>query len=279
MLRFGVTVTANNVFVYVGYNLEKILLGRFWGADVLGLYGRAYQLISMPTDYFNGAVGGVAFSALSRLQSDPGRLRAYFLKGYTLAVSMSIPVTIFCALYADEIVLVMFGENWSGATIIFRLLTPTVLVFGIINPLAWFLMAVGLQARSLKISLVLAPVVMISYCIGLPFGPNGVALAYSTAMTLWAVPHVLWCLKGTSISIADLARTLRYPFVSGAVAGAGAFGVQAVSGSALDPIARLMLGGSCMLALYAFMLLIVFGQKSFYLDLLKGMRSRSSQPA
>jgi PST family polysaccharide transporter len=277
MLRFGVTVTANNLIVYIGYNLEKVLLGRYWGADVLGLYGRAYQLVSLPTDSLNGAVGGVAFSALSRLQGDPVRLKAYFLKGYSLAVSMSMPVTIFCALYAKEIILVLFGETWSGAAVIFQLLTPTVLVFGIINPLAWLLLSVGLQGRSLRISLVLAPVVMISYCIGLPYGPKGVALAYSTAMVLWMIPHVLWCLKGTSVSLVDLMRTLRYPFISGIIAALGALFVQLLAGSAMGPFARLVFGGSCMVGLYLSMLLLVFRQKSFYLDLVKAMKRSPHQ--
>jgi len=32
MLHFGGTVTCNSLVVYLGYNAEKILLGRFWGA-------------------------------------------------------------------------------------------------------------------------------------------------------------------------------------------------------------------------------------------------------
>ena len=46
MLRFGGTLTLNGLVVYVAYNFEKVLLGRFWGAEAIGLYGRAYQLIT-----------------------------------------------------------------------------------------------------------------------------------------------------------------------------------------------------------------------------------------
>ena len=78
MMRFGGTVTFNSLVVYAAYNLEKVLLGRFWGADALGLYGRAYQLVSIPTENLNSAVGDVAFSALSRINDDADRLRSYF---------------------------------------------------------------------------------------------------------------------------------------------------------------------------------------------------------
>ena len=117
MLRYGGTVTLSGVVVYIAYNLDKVLLGRVWGVEALGVYGRAYQLINIPISNLNVAVGGVAFAALSRLQDDSIRFKAYFLKGYSLVVSMTIPVTIFCGLFADEIVTVVLGPTMerSGA--------------------------------------------------------------------------------------------------------------------------------------------------------------------
>ena len=63
MMRFGGTLTLNGLVAYVAYNAEKIMIGRFWGADAIGIYGRAYQLVNIPTENLNSAVGEVAFSA------------------------------------------------------------------------------------------------------------------------------------------------------------------------------------------------------------------------
>ena len=275
MLFYGGTVTLNNLVVYVGYNLEKVLLGRFWGADTLGLYGRAYQLISVPTDSLNGAIGGVAFSALSRLQDDPVRFKGYFLRGYQLAVSLTLPVTIFCAVFAAEIILFLFGPNWSAAAEIFRLLTPTVLIFAIINPLAWLLLSIGLQGRSLKISLVLAPIVMTAYSIGLPYGPTGVAAAYSVAMTLWVVPHVLWCIRGTPVSFFDIARALRGPFIAGAISSVAAVAIHVSVGPSMPPLVEMLVGGTLMLSLYIAILLFVLGEKEVYFGLARTLLKSS----
>ena len=186
MLRFGGTITLNGLIVYIAYNFDKLLLGRVWGADALGIYGRAYQLINLPTGNLHAAVGGIAFSALSRLQNDPPRIRSYFLKGYSLVISMTVPITMFSALFAEDIILVLLGPKWGEAAEIFRFLTPTVLIFAIINPLGWLLLSVGLQTRSLRVAMVIAPIVIVSYVIGLPYGPAGVAFAYSAGMTLLA---------------------------------------------------------------------------------------------
>src|SRR5229473_6290536 len=82
MMRFGGALTLNGLVMYIASNFEKVLLGRFWGVDALGIYGRAYQLVNLPNDNLNSAAGGVAFAALSRLQGEPSRLKSYFLKGY-----------------------------------------------------------------------------------------------------------------------------------------------------------------------------------------------------
>jgi len=41
MLGFGGTLTLNTIIVYAAYNVDKLLIGRIWGAAALGVYGRA----------------------------------------------------------------------------------------------------------------------------------------------------------------------------------------------------------------------------------------------
>jgi PST family polysaccharide transporter len=271
MLRLGATVTLNGLIVYVAYNLDKVLLGRFWGADALGIYGRAYTLIEIPTANLNNAIGGVIFSTLSRLQEDHVRLQSYFLKGYSVVVSMTLPITVFCALFADELILITLGPKWMEAVVIFRLLAPTILVFGMINPLYWFLVSVGLQRRSLNIAFFIAPWVTAAYLIGLPYGAEGVALAFSVAMTLFLVPCLVWCVHGTIISPEDLFKTVSRPFLSAFAAGIIAYVFHASTAQALNPAVMLLLGGGIMLAVYLWVLLFVLGQRDFYLDLVKGL--------
>ena len=272
MVRFGGLVTLNGLIYYVAYNLDKVLLGRFWGAEAIGVYGRAYQLVSIPTDNLNSAVGEVAFSALSRVQNDIVRLRNYFLKGYSLVLALTVPITIAGVLCAKDLILVVLGHKWSATVPIFRLLAPTILIFAMINPLAWLLYSTGLVGRSIKLISIIAPLTITAYVLGLPYGPKGVALAYSTAMTLWVIPHILLCIRGTSISFRDIMVTIRRPLLSGIVAAVFAATVQFLFAQSLIPILRLALDGTILLGVYLGMLLYVMGQKDFYLDVLRSLR-------
>ena len=271
MLRFGGTVTLNGLVSYLANNVEKVLLGRFWGVDALGIYGRAYQLVNIPTDNLNFAAGEVAFSALSRLQDDPIRLKRYFLTGYSVVLALTLPMTIACALFADDVILVVLGPKWSAAVPLFRLLAPTILVFAIVNPLFWLLSSLGLVERSLKMGLVIAPLMILSYVVALPYGPRGVAFAYSTVMMLWALPAIAWTVHGTVISVRDMLLTVSRPLASSLVAGTFAFGVQRCCVQ-LSPLLRLTLESSVLLITFVGMLLFVTGQKVLYLDLLRGLR-------
>lgn len=272
MMKFGGLATLNGLVVYVAYNLEKVLLGRYWGAESLGIYGRAYQLINIPTDNINTASGGVALSALSKLQNEPDRLKNYFLKGYAVVLTITLPITIACALFAKEIIVTVLGVKWSETVPIFQLLTPTILIFALINPLTWLLFSIGMVQRSMKVALVLAPLVITSYLIGLPYGPIGVALAYSSVMTLWLIPHIAWCIHGTMISLQDILVTISRPLISAIVAGVITFVVQLSFDGPSSPILRLILGMCVLLTVYIWMILIVMGQKAFYMDLLQSLR-------
>ncbi len=215
----------------------------------------------------------VTFAALSRLQDNPERFRRYFLKAYALVNSITLPTTVFCALFTNDIILTCLGPKWTDATPIFRLLTPTVMVFGIINPLAWLLLALGLYGRSFRIALVLSPLVITAYVIGLPFGPNGVAFAYSAAMTLWLIPHVLWCIHGTVISPRHLLLTVGRPFLSAVVAAAFTFAAQKSIGHSASALLRLILGGGVMAIIYFPMLLFIMGQRNLYIDIIRELFS------
>jgi O-antigen/teichoic acid export membrane protein len=269
MLWFGGTVTLNNIIVYVAYNTDKVLLGRFWGAEMLGIYGRAYQLINIPTENLNSSVGLVAFPALSRMQHEAVRLRDCFLKGYGFFQSLVIPIAAACLLFADDIVRVFLGPKWSGAASIFRLLAPTVLAFSLVNPLAWLLLAAGHAMRSLKIALFIVPVVIAGYSLGLTRGPQGVALGFSTAMVLLVVPIVIWSIRGTAISLRDVAQVVVHPLLSIVAAATGAYLLHGWTDRLEPALLRLVVETGMLFAIYTVVLFWVLDQHSNYSAVLR----------
>jgi O-antigen/teichoic acid export membrane protein len=270
MLRFGGVVTIQVVVNHVAQNIDKVLLGRFRGADTLGIYGRAYQLVAMPMTNLSSAVGWVAFSALSRIQDDPPRYRSYFVKGYSVVVSLVVPILVFAAVFADDIVGVVLGSQWTDVSLIFRLLAPAGLVLTVIEgPTFWLLHSLGLVGRSLRITCVTSAVTLIACIAGISHGATGIASAYSIALSLWLVPCLAWCVHGTPVRLGDLFHTAWGPLLGSAVASAVAF--VAVNNLS-QPLVRLSLGATVMCCGYFVIVWFIFRQRDFYLGLVKDLK-------
>jgi O-antigen/teichoic acid export membrane protein len=272
MLRYGGTLTLNNVICYFAYNADKVLLGRFFGAEVLGIYGRAYTLINLPTQNLNSVIGTVGFPALSRLQNDPARLQSYFLKGYALFLSLVMPITAASALFPEDIIRVFLGEKWGAAAPLFRLLAPTILAFAMINPFGWLMLATGRATRSLKIAVMIAPVLFLGYLAGLPYGATGVAAGFSAATVLLVVPVILWATHGTSISAAETFRAILRPFLSMLIAAGATLAAQPIFSPLAPPILRLVVANAILFGVYGIVLCFVMGQKEVYAGLLRDIK-------
>jgi PST family polysaccharide transporter len=128
----------------------------------------------------------------------------------------------------------------------------------------------------LKIGIVIAAFMIVGCMIALPYGPKGVAFAYSGVMTLLSIPLILWSVHDTPISRRDIMSAVSRPLASGVVAGALAFGARLLCGPPNFPLIRLVVESGVLLVVFFGFLLFVTGQKSLYLDLLTGWRRPST---
>jgi PST family polysaccharide transporter len=268
-VHFGGTMTVTGFVSYFGFNIDKLLLGRFWGAEVMGIYGRAYHLIMMPIDNLNASVGDVAFAALSRTGTDPVRAKRYFLKGYSLIVALTLPLTLTCALFADELIAVLLGPKWEQAAEILRILAPMILVFAIANPLGWLLNSRGMVKRNLQIALISAPLMIIGVVVALPYGAKGVAVAFSTVMLLKLVPITAFALIGTGIRISEIFVALVQPLAACLAAAAIVFAIRSFYAPVLPLVLKLGVDVGLFGSLYLCILLCISGRQSIYIDLLR----------
>jgi O-antigen/teichoic acid export membrane protein len=269
MLMYGSKITLGNLIYYLAYNADKVLIGRFLGATAVGIYGRAYQLINLPTENLNATIGLVAFPALSRVQNDPARLRAAFLKGYNLYLSAVMPVTLGSALFADDIVFVFLGPRWGEVAAIFRLLAPTILAFALTNPFAWLILAGGRAGRYLRIAVGLTPLLLLSYVFGLKYGSQGVAVGCSITMVLSCVPIILWAKHGTLITMRDILGAIAPSFTSIIIGVASTLAARSLLDRMEPAFVRLVAGCIVLFGVYFFALLFIMKQKSVYAALIR----------
>ena len=219
MLVFGGDLTAANLLNYLVRNLDNVLIGWRFGADALGFYAKAYQLLLLPIRQFNAPLTGVAIPALSRLQDQPGRYRLYYQRAIQLLVTVGMPVVVFTFVAADEVVLLILGEQWTQAVPIFRVLAPAAFVGTFNVATGWVYISLGQTRRQLQWGAIGALVTVVGFVIWLRWAPIGVAGAISIAVCALRVPGILFCFKGTGLRLRDLFEAIWQPAVASTAAG------------------------------------------------------------
>ena len=213
MLRFGGDLTGFNVINYFTRNADNILIGAAWGAGPLGIYSKAYGLLLLPLRQINAPLSSVTIPAMSRLQDDPVALSRFYCRAIRLLAYITMPLVIVMAVLANEAVHLVLGSQWHDAAPVFTVLA----IFGVIQSIStttgWVLMALGRTRRMLKWLMIGTPAILVAFAIGLPWGPFGVAVAATTCALLLVVPNMLYAYWKTPITLGNVARAIRAPFV------------------------------------------------------------------
>jgi O-antigen/teichoic acid export membrane protein len=122
LMEYGVGQSAARVGVILGNQADNLVVGRWMGAVPLGLYSRAFQLMSVPTALLGDVLDRVLFPTMARVQDDPRRLTSAYLRGIASVVLLTLPGGVVVAVLAPELVTVAFGSQWQGMVAPFQVL-------------------------------------------------------------------------------------------------------------------------------------------------------------
>jgi O-antigen/teichoic acid export membrane protein len=223
MLVEGANFTGFNILSYLGREADNLLIGWRWGADPLGLYTRAYALLMLPLNQINSPMTGVALPVLSRLQDDDEEYRRYYLRALNLVNHLSLPFLALLMALSEPAIVAVLGSQWRGAAPIFSVLAIAALGQPSLFTMAWVTLSRGQAEKQWRWALASVPVVILSFVIGLPWGPIGVAWAYAIAMCALTAPGLAYAFKGTPIALRDAWGAVRRPASNSAMLLATAF--------------------------------------------------------
>lgn len=220
MLSLGRNIAGFAMLNVFGRNMDVLVIGRQLGAQPLGLYAKAYQLINLPTDNTNEPLNTVALPALSRLIETPARYREAYLRMLEKVVLIIMPCVAVIFAASDWIVYLVLGGKWQQTASVLRLLTLSGLFYPVGNSVLWLMISQGRGRDMFRWAFLGAPISVLSYVVGLPWGVIGVAASYSLARLLIIDPLMYWFAgREGPVSTADIYRSA-LPFAAAAVSGA-----------------------------------------------------------
>src|SRR5690606_27975806 len=88
-----------NLVNYWARNADNLLVGKLYGVNDLGIYNRAYSLLTLPLTLITGLMGTVLYPSLKKLKNDGGDIRVEYM--YVLKVTrfLVFPVSFILLLF------------------------------------------------------------------------------------------------------------------------------------------------------------------------------------
>ena len=198
VFSYSVFQFGSSMVNYFSTNLPNLVIGKAFNEVALGFYDKAYRLTTYPLNGVSNVIISVIQPYMAKHQDDLKALFSYWFKIAKALSLIGIPITVifFCA--PEEIVGIMYGDQWGSAVPLLQLLSICI-YFQMVNSVsgAFFLSAgkADLLFRSVCMSTILT---VCGLVIGIAFGSlEAVALCLSVAFCLHVIPSAYYLLKRT----------------------------------------------------------------------------------
>lgn len=114
-LSFGLYRTGAMSVNFLNLRVAQLFVGLLLGAQALGYYSVAANLVLQPIQRLNPVLTRVAFPVFSEVQNDVARLKRGYLRVVRLLMLLNAPALLGMAAVAPTAVPLLLGERWVAA--------------------------------------------------------------------------------------------------------------------------------------------------------------------
>lgn len=139
-----------NVICYFSRNLDKLLIGKHMGMSDLGYYEKSYRLMMLPLQNITQVVTPVMHPIFSDFQDDKMKLATSYERIIRFLAFIGLPLSVLLFFTAEEVTLIIFGNQWLPSVAVFRILALSVGIQIILSSSGSIFQAAG-DTRSLFI--------------------------------------------------------------------------------------------------------------------------------
>ena len=139
-----------NVINYFSRNLDKLLIGKYMSMSALGYYEKSYRLMMLPLQNITQVITPVMHPIFSDFQNDKEKLATSYERIVRFLSFIGLPLSVLLFFTAEEVTLIIFGDQWLPSVPVFRILALSVGIQIILSSSGSIFQAAG-DTRSLFI--------------------------------------------------------------------------------------------------------------------------------
>ncbi len=186
--RFSAGMLGFNVVNYWGRNADNLLVGRFVGAEALGFYNRAFNLMTLPVQQLSQVLGRVMFPALVAMREDKARMAAAYRRTVASINAVSVPVLVGMTAVAPALVPALWGQRWTPTVPLLMVICMAGVPQAMATSVGWIYQSQNRTTTMFAVGSVSAAAGVLAMVVGLRWGALGVAVAVLLRSWLLLLP-------------------------------------------------------------------------------------------
>lgn len=218
-VRFAINVYLRFAFGYFSGNTDNLLVGWRYGAGALGFYKKAFDLFYTPVCQLLSPMSAVVITTLSRFKGERAQYQRYFLSGMSVLALLGMGIGADLTLVGGDLVRFVLGPGWTESGRIFAYFGPGIGVMLLYNTHGWIHLSIGRPDRWFRWAVIEFLCTVGLFLIGLPWGPRGIALAWTVAFFALMLPAFWYAGKPIGFGVAPVLSVVWKFFVASVAAG------------------------------------------------------------
>lgn len=134
--EFGSKLLITDIFSKIFNDIYKLVIGKYFSVNQLGLYTRAKSLEELPSGIIFNAVNRVMFPLLSSIQEEESRLKNIYRQIISTVTFFVVPLLSLMAMLAEPLIIFLLTDRWIEAVPYFQIL----IFAGLISPIQAYLL-------------------------------------------------------------------------------------------------------------------------------------------
>ena len=204
IMKFSRRMFGLPIIMMIYAQIDVFVVGKVLSIHQLGIYVLVKSLAAMPAEFFSKIVQPIALPVFASMQDDLSRLTKTLISLTRFTALFGIPFIAFLFLFADPILKIVYGYEYSELAIPFGLLCITTLITIISSVIVMVYFAIGKPHMHRTASLARTIIFLILiYPATKLFSITGVALVTLVAATLLILIQLIYARRVITLNIFD----------------------------------------------------------------------------
>ena len=242
LVSIGLYQLGMQVVDYAANKADIFLIGRFFSAEVLGVYNLAKELLYKAVQLINPIVTNVAAPAFARFQDDKPKMRRSYSEVLHLLSFVNFPIFMAFFLFAEPLTVLLYGSGMAEMAWFVRVLSVWGMLQSIGNPAGILMVSLGrtdlgFRWTLVRVVLVLAGTLIASHISIQAMAWTQVLLAFIFLFAYWR----MMVYKMISMPIGQYLGSVAWPLLGVVVAALPALPLLLFAAGQEEPLHSVML--------------------------------------